>query len=128
MQLISHLIGLDTMSKVISDFYDAVQLHPKLREPFGIVEDWTEHKAHITHFWWTTLGGKPYRDRPYQVAVKHAEAGFTPELLVDWLALFRETLDRHLPKELADQWYARAAHIGRSLVLMHEFQQQQKVS
>jgi hemoglobin len=51
-------------------------------------------------------------------------AGFTPALLVEWLALFRETLVQHLPVELAEQWHARAAHIGRSLVLMHEWRQQ----
>jgi hemoglobin len=117
---IANDIGIERVQRVVDDFYDAVQRHPKLREPFGIVDDWSEHKAHLTHFWWVSLGGKPYRSKPYQVAVKHMEAGFTPELLRDWLALFRETLDRQLPKDLADQWYARATNIGRSLELMHE--------
>jgi hemoglobin len=121
MQDIAHDIGLESVTKVIGDFYDAVQIHPSLAKPFELVDDWREHKAHLAHFWWVTLGGRPYRDKPYQVARKHALAGFTPELLTDWLALFRETLLRHLPPGLADQWYARAARIGRSLTLMHEF-------
>ena len=125
MQDIASAIGLDRVTEVVSDFYDRVQQHPTLGVPFGIVDDWPEHKAHLAHFWWVTLGGRPYRDKPYQVAHKHALAGFTPELLVDWLALFRQTLEQHLPAELAAQWYARAANIGRSLVYMHEFRQRQ---
>jgi hemoglobin len=121
MQDISHRLGLDTVTRVVSDFYDEVQRHSRLSVPFGIVHDWAEHKQHLAHFWWVTLGGKPYRTEPYRVADKHAAAGFTPALLVDWLALFREVLDRHLSEDLADQWYARAANIGRSLEYMHEF-------
>ena len=121
MQDIAQAIGAEKVSQVVSDFYDRVQRHASLAGPFGTVHDWAEHKAHLAHFWWVTLGGKPYRDRPYRVAEKHAAAGFTPELLVDWLALFRETLVTHLPSDLAAQWYARAQNIGRSLTYMHEF-------
>jgi hemoglobin len=123
---IAHTIGKDRVAAVVSDFYDQVREHETLGVPFSIVHDWPEHKAHLTHFWWVTLGGKPYRDAPYRVADKHAQAGFTPELLVDWLALFRQTLERHLPDELVQQWYARATHIGRSLVYMHEFREQRR--
>ena len=121
MQDIAHNLGRDRVSAVVSDFYDQVQRHETLATPFAIVGDWTEHKAHLAHFWWVTLGGKPYRTQPYRVAEKHALAGFTPELLADWLALFRTILDAHLPRDLAGEWYARAAHIGRSLTLMHEY-------
>ena len=120
MQDIAADVGLARVEAVIGDFYDRVQEHPALARPFGIVDDWTEHKAHLTHFWWVTLGGRPYRDKPYRVAEKHALAGFTPELLTDWLSLFRTTLSSHLPADIAEQWFARAANIGRSLNLMHE--------
>ncbi len=117
---IAQMIGKDNVAQVVSDFYDEVRNHATLGVPFGAVDDWAEHKVHLGHFWWVTLGGKPYRDKPYRVADKHAAAGFTPELLVDWLVLFRETLARHLPPDLAEQWYARAENIGRSLNLMHD--------
>jgi hemoglobin len=126
MQDIAQIIGSHKVAEVVSDFYDAIRRHPTLGGPFAIVGDWAEHKAHLAHFWWVTLGGKPYREKPYRVADKHAEAGFTPELLVDWLALFRETLERHLPSDVAEQWYARAANIGRSLVYMHEFRRERE--
>ena len=127
MQDIAEILGRDTVAKVVSDFYDQVQRHETLAVPFTRVHDWGEHKRHLTHFWWVTLGGKPYRTQPYQVAQKHAAAGFTPELLADWLALFRATLARHLSAELAEQWHARARHIGRSLSFMHEFQRGQRI-
>ena len=127
MQDISHLIGLDTVTRVVSDFYDEVQRHPALRVPFGIVDDWDEHKQHLAHFWWVTLGGERYRAEPYRVADKHAAAGFTPALLADWLALFREVLRRDLSDDLAEQWYARAANIGRSLELMHELSNRRRL-
>src|SRR3954471_4311125 len=105
MQDIATEVGLDTVKAVVSDFYDRVQEHPTLAQPFGIVDDWPEHKAHLSHFWWVTLGGQPYRKQPYSVAMKHERAGFTPALLADWLALFHETLDQHLPADLAERWY-----------------------
>lgn len=123
MQDIAAAVGLEKVKEIIGDFYDRVQEHPTLARPFEIVEDWEEHKAHLSHFWWVTLGGRPYRNKPYQVAHKHAMAGFTPELLVDWLSLFRHTLNRHLPPDIAEGWFARAENIGRSLTLMHEARQ-----
>jgi len=116
-------VGLEKVKEVIGDFYDRVQEHPTLAKPFELVDDWAEHKAHLAHFWWVTLGGRPYRDKPYRVADKHVKAGFTPELLADWLRLFGDTLSSHLPVEIAQQWYARATNIGRSLKQMHEFRQ-----
>ena len=121
-------IGLDKVHAVVSDFYDRVQTHPRLAMPFAIVEDWPEHKAHLSHFWWVTLGGKRYREKPYSVAEKHALAGFTPALLQEWLALFRQTLAAHLPAEYSDEWLARAEHIGRSLELMHEFHSRKRTA
>jgi hemoglobin len=121
MKNVANEIGLAKVSQVVSDFYDRVQQHPQLAVPFAMVIDWPEHKAHLAHFWWVTLGGKRYREKPYSVAEKHALAGFTPALLQEWLTLFRETLATHLGPELSDEWYARAEHIGRSLTFMHEF-------
>ena len=121
MKDIANQIGLEKVREVVSDFYERVQQHPELAPPFGIVTDWPEHKAHLAHFWWVTLGGRRYREKPYSVAEKHALAGFTPELLQQWLALFEQTLRTHLSPPLAEAWHARAQHIGRSLLLMHEF-------
>src|SRR5688572_26316527 len=96
MKDIATRIGLAKVHEVVSDFYDRVQRDAELAQPFALVTDWPEHKAHLAHFWWVTLGGDRYRDKPYSVADKHALAGFTPDLLRTWLALFQRTLNAHL--------------------------------
>jgi hemoglobin len=120
MRDIAHEIGRDRVAETVAAFYSRVRQHPQLSVPFARVQDWPHHLEILTHFWWVTLGGERYLDYSYQVPGKHAEAGFTPELLVDWLALFRRTLDEYLPAEQADAWFARAEKIGTSLKLLHE--------
>ncbi|MEW6613793.1 MAG: group III truncated hemoglobin [Pseudomonadota bacterium] len=119
-------IGLPRIRAVVDDFYDRIQRHPTLAEPFGIVSDWDEHKAHLTHFWWISLGGPRFRPDGYNLIDKHAPVGVTPALIDDWLALFAQTLADHLPPELAAAWLERAVNMGRSLRLMCEFYQEQQ--
>ncbi|TSJ87476.1 group III truncated hemoglobin [Chitinimonas sp. BJB300] len=123
MRPIADAIGLATVEKVVDAFYAAIRQHPTLAGPFGRVTDWPEHLRHLSHFWWVTLGGKRYLDYRYNVPERHAAAGFTPELLQDWLALFRQTVHTHLDVDLANAWLARVERIGESLRLMHELGQ-----
>lgn len=120
MRDIAHELGHDRVAEVVAAFYAQVRQHPTLSIPFARVQDWPHHLEILTHFWWVTLGGERSLDYNYQVPAKHAEAGFTPELLVDWLALFRKTLHEHLTAEQADAWFARAERIGTSLNMLHE--------
>ncbi|MBV8656361.1 MAG: group III truncated hemoglobin [Burkholderiales bacterium] len=120
MQNVAEDITLPRVTQVVDDFYARVRQHPTLAGPFGRVTDWPAHLAHLTHFWWVTLGGKRYLDYRYNVPERHGAAGFTPALLDDWLTLFRQVVNAHLPPELADAWLARAERIGQSLTLMHE--------
>ena len=115
------LIGRVKIAAVVDDFYDRVQRHPTLSGPFARVSDWTEHKARLTHFWWLSLGGPAYRQDRYRVAEKHISVGITPELIADWLKLFQETLNDHLPEEVGALWFARASNIGASLRLMVDY-------
>ncbi|WP_374350763.1 group III truncated hemoglobin [Chitinimonas sp.] len=117
---IAEQIGKAGVAAVVERFYRQVRQHPRLAIPFARVEDWPAHLEHLSHFWWVTLGGERYLDYRYQVAQRHAQSGFTPALLADWLALFRQTLFDSLPPELANAWLARAERIGQSLLLMHE--------
>lgn len=120
MRDIAHEIGRERIAAVVTAFYAAVRQHPTLSVPFARVHDWPSHLDILTHFWWVTLGGERYLDYSYQVPAKHAEAGFTPELLQDWLALFQTTLGSHLPPEQAQPWIERAHKIGTSLTLLHQ--------
>ena len=121
MQDIAHLIGREKVAEVVDRFYDRIQQHPTLKQPFQVVNDWPHHKELFSHFWWVSLGGERYLKYRYEVTSKHMAAGFTPELLVDWLALFQDTVREVLEPELADPWVKRAELIGQSLTMMHEF-------
>lgn len=120
MRNIASEIGLEAVRTVVHDFYARVRAHAALAVPFGKVADWPAHHEQLTHFWWVTLGGQRYLDYRYDVASRHAEAGFTPALLGDWLTLFRATLHDHIAAELAEGWLQRAERIAESLRLMHE--------
>ncbi|MCO6441849.1 MAG: group III truncated hemoglobin [Nitrococcus mobilis] len=115
-------IGLEAIRSVVDDFYNRIQRHPTLAEPFGRVKDWPEHKARLSHFWWISLGGERYRDDRYRVAATHLPIGISDALVDDWLALFRTTLADHLEADLAAQWYQRAEHMGRSIRMLAEWQ------
>lgn len=115
------VIGTTKIAEIVDDFYGRIQHHASLAEPFRAVHDWDEHKKHLAHFWWISLGGPAYRTDRYRVAEKHVPLGITPELVGEWLALFRATLLDHLPAELADPWFARASNMGESIKMMAEF-------
>ncbi|MDN5848337.1 MAG: group III truncated hemoglobin [Nitrococcus sp.] len=114
-------IGLEAICQVVDDFYNRIQRHPTLAEPFTRVTDWPEHKARLSHFWWISLGGERYRDDHYRVASTHLPIGISDALVDDWLALFQSTLKEHLESELAAQWYQRAEHMGRSIRMLGEW-------
>ncbi|MDN5872616.1 MAG: group III truncated hemoglobin [Nitrococcus sp.] len=114
-------IGHEAICRVVDDFYDRIQHHSTLAEPFARVKDWPEHKARLSHFWWISLGGERYRDDQYRVASTHLPIGISDALVDDWLALFHATLDDHLEPELAAQWFQRAEHMGRSIRMLGEW-------
>ncbi|AEK57966.1 MULTISPECIES: group III truncated hemoglobin [Acidithiobacillus] len=111
-------IGLPTIRAVVDDFYERIQHHPTLAEPFSVVADWDLHKERLTHYWWTVMGGLPYRDFRYALGDKHAPLGLSNALVDDWLALFQETMTDHLEPDLARRWQGMAQGIGESLRLM----------
>lgn len=114
-------IGRERIAAVVDDFYDRIQAHPSLAEPFRRVSDWPEHKARLTHFWWVSLGGEAYRDEQYRVGPAHVGLGVDEALVDEWLALFAATLADHLEPELARAWMSRAQSMGRSIRMLLAF-------
>lgn len=114
-------IGLDTIRRVVDDFYDRIQRHPTLAEPFQRVGDWPEHKARLTHFWWLSLGGERYRDDQFRVGPAHMPLSITDELVTDWLTLFEATVRCHVEATLAEAWLQRARHMGRSIRMLADW-------
>jgi len=40
-------IGKPSVDKVVDDFYNRIQIHSTLSEPFSIVSHWDEHKVKL---------------------------------------------------------------------------------
>jgi hemoglobin len=112
-------IGFDKIQAIVSDFYDQVQTHPTLSQPFGSVEDWHEHKLRIAHFWLMVLGGRSELALRFDPVTKHTEAGFNEALLADWQALFHRVLYQYLDTYLVDEWFSRVNAIGENLLRQH---------
>lgn len=117
---LAHQIGRESIDKVVDDFYNQIQKHPTLSNPFSIVSHWKEHKEKIAEFWWVVLGGIPNNPYKYDPVNKHFAAGFTKELLEDWKALFFEVLSQHLPLNLAQAWQSRVELIGGNLLIQND--------
>jgi len=113
-------IGKPSVDKVVDDFYNRIQIHPTLSEPFSIVGHWDEHKEKISQFWWVALGGNPSNSYSYDPVGKHFTAGFTQNLLNDWKTLFFEVLTTHLTLELAYEWQKRVEMIGENLLRQND--------
>ncbi|WP_211342548.1 group III truncated hemoglobin [Permianibacter aggregans] len=118
--VLAEKLGRERVARIVHHFYARVREHPRLKVPFlQHVQDWPQHEAIISHFWWVMLGGEKYLDYRYALPSKHHEAGFTPELLQDWLALFNSTLADFLDDEDRAAWMVHAERIGQSLMHFH---------
>lgn len=106
------LLGRETITTVVADFYDRVRHDPELGPTFAEVRDWDEVKARIGHFWWIDLGGERYRDDVYNPHTVHRHFGVRPEQVDPWLRLFEATVRDHLPAELAEVWLTRARRMA----------------
>ena len=118
--VLAHEIGLCRIAKVVDEFYSRVQKHPTLQEPFRVVGNWGDHRARLTYFWWMVLGGKGLGSLHLDVVSKHVRAGFTVELLSDWLTLFREVVHSIVPRDMASAWMDRATRLGKTLVIKND--------
>jgi len=105
---------------VVDAFYRRVETDALLKVPFGSVEDWPEHIAKLTHFWWTRFGGKSYMDVEYSPPLKHYRAGFNREFLSRWLSLFHQTLQEKLTPDQAKMWKTIADRMGEGLSLKND--------
>lgn len=119
MSSIAQRVGRETIDTVSRQFYAQIRVHPRLAPIFAVVHDWPQHEAHISHFWWTVLGGDAYLDNQYNVARKHLDIGVTPALVDEWLALFEPIVRQHVAAPDADEWLRKARMIGQSIALMN---------
>ena len=102
--------------RLVDAFYDKIQADPILGPIFNpAVHDWPEHKTTLVKFWSSVaLGTREYRGNPMAAHRPHPILG---EHFGHWLALWRQTAHEVLNDVDAEEMYAYAQRIARSLKL-----------
>lgn len=111
----AEVIGLETIRRVVDEFYERVREDPVLGPRFDGVADWSGHKARIAHFWWVALGGAAYGSFRYRVVHTHRAVGVQAAEIEQWLRIFADCVRSSLPEPLAESWLHRARAMGGSL-------------
>ena len=112
---------------VVHGFYDRIRQDDLLGPIFNArigAEDWTIHLTKMCDFWSATLlrTGR-YEGRPLPPHVTIPELG--EEHFRRWLSLFRETVRRECPPEVAHLFMDRALRIAHSFRLAIAFNRQE---
>ncbi len=104
----------DDIARLVDVFYDRIQTDPILGPVFNpAVHDWPAHKATLVQFWASVaLGSREYRGNPMAA---HRPHPILDEHFGHWLALWRQTAHEVMDDAQAEQMYAYAQRIARSL-------------
>jgi hemoglobin len=107
---------------LLERFYARVRADAELGPVFNdAVEDWDRHLAALADFWSSVmLATGRYKGDPMQAHVRHGDR-IGPELFGRWLALWTQTTDEMMSREVAAALQAKAARIAQSLDLALHF-------
>lgn len=109
------LVDRKTVAVVVHDFYRRLLADPVLAAFFDHIDDWPGHESHIIDFWWGLMGGKVEQPRPRAMETGHQDLDFGLKELAQWLKLFEETLQQHLPDDAAEAWAMLARQLGQMM-------------
>lgn len=107
------------IEEVVKHFYARVRMDPVLGPLFNTILSndpniWRIREAKIANFWANAiLHERSYDGNP--MLVHSGISALDPDMFVNWLALFDQTLSDELPANLALQWSTLAHRIGRRL-------------
>lgn len=107
---------------LLERFYARVRADAELGPVFNdAIEDWDRHLAALADFWSSVmLATGRYKGDPMQAHVRHGDR-IRPELFGRWLALWTQTTDEMMSREVAAALQAKAARIAQSLDLALHF-------
>ena len=122
-KLLPEVLDEPMIHAVVHGFYDEIRKDTLLGPIFGNAiapGDWPEHLAKMCDFWSSTLlrTGR-YEGRPLPPHLANPE--LREEHFHRWLSLFRATVERLCPPEVADLFLDRALRIAHSFRLAIAF-------
>lgn len=122
-KLLPEVLDEAMVHAVVHGFYDEIRKDDLLGPIFNDViapEDWPVHLAKMCDFWSATLlRTDRYGGRPLSPHLAIPELG--EEHFHRWLSLFRATVERLCPPEIADLFLDRAMRIAHSFRLAIAF-------
>lgn len=117
------MLDEDMVKAVVHGFYDEIRRDDLLGPIFGAIieaDQWPHHLAKMCDFWSATLLRTPrYDGRPLPPHLAIPELG--EEHFRRWLKLFRMTVRRLCPPEVAQLFMSRALRIAHSFRLAIAF-------
>ena len=119
---LAYKIGLCRIAIVVDQLQRKVKGHRALAAIFRTSGGHGEQRARLTYFWWVVLGGNRLRDLDDDVITKDARECISPELVKDWVAVFREIALPIVGQEFTDAWVQRAERLARRLLITDEDQ------
>lgn len=117
------MLDEETIRAVVHGFYDDVRRDPLIGPVFNAriaPDEWPDHLAKLCDFWSATLlRTDRYAGRPLPPHLKIPDLG--EEHFRRWLGLFRDTVQRLCPPEVAGLFMDRALRIAHSFRLAVAF-------
>ncbi|MGD0429370.1 MAG: hypothetical protein ABSC10_21905 [Candidatus Acidiferrales bacterium] len=113
---LAHEIGICRIAMVIDQMHVQLRTHRTLGELSYGTADWGSERARLTYFWWVALGGQRLRTADCDLIPGRVRASLTPELLEDWLTLFRRAALPMIGAQLTDAWMSRTERLGRKFL------------
>ena len=114
---LAYEIGLCRIAMVVDQVHRQMKTHHVLAELFHVRGDWGSRRARLTYFWWVVLGGNKLRAIDLELIPKDVRTGITPELLRDWLALFRQAALPIIGGEFTSAWMGKAERLARKFLI-----------
>lgn len=114
---LAYEIGLCRIALAVDQLQRKVKTHQALAEVFPTSAGHGEQRARLTYFWWVVLGGNRLPDLDWEVIPEDARTRISPELLRDWLALFRQTALPIIGQEFTNAWMQRAERLARKFLI-----------
>jgi len=117
---LAYQVGLCRIALVVEAVHGQMKAQPSFAELFDGSGSEGEHRARLTYFWWVVLGGNTLSYVDWEVVEQLARTVTSPELLGEWLKLFRQAALPIIGEESTRAWAQRVEQLAHKFLLARE--------